>query len=85
MKKIKLQDLRVSLSKELNDLPLEITKRGKTIAYIVRTLEETSSRPKLTALVKTTKIMKDAPMFCPKHKGQRLGDYYSCGCIVKAV
>jgi len=83
MKKIKLQDLRVSLSKELNDLPLEITKRGKTIAYIVRTLEETSSRPKLTALVKTTK--KDAPMFCPKHKGQKLGDYYSCGCQVNAV
>ena len=83
MKKIKLQDLRVSLSKELNDLPLEITKRGKTIAYIVRTLEETSSRPKLTALVKTTK--KDAPMFCPKHKGQKLGDYYSCGCKVNAV
>ena len=80
-----LEILKKTIGKELENLPIEVTKRGKTIAYIVRTLEETSSRPKLTALVKTIKIMKDAPMFCSKHKGQRLGDYYSCGCKVNVV
>jgi len=80
-----LEILKKTIGKELENLPIEVTKRGKTVAYIVRTLEETSSRPKLTALAKTIKIMKDAPMFCSKHKGQRLGDYYSCGCKVNAV
>ena len=83
MRKLNLKALRNNIGNELSNLPIEVLKNGKTIAYIVRTLEETSSRPKLTALVKTTK--KDAPMFCPKHKGQRLGDYYSCGCKVNAV
>ena len=85
MRKLNLKALRNNIGNELSNLPIEVLKRGKTIAYIVRTLEETSSRPKLTALAKTIKIMKDAPMFCPKHKGQRLGDYYSCGCKVNAV
>jgi len=85
MRKMPLEILKKTIGKELENLPIEVTKRGKTVAYIVRTLEETSSRPKLTALVKTIKIMKDAPMFCSKHKGQRLGDYYSCGCKVNAV
>ena len=85
MRKMPLEILKKTIGKELENLPIEVTKRGKTIAYIVRTLEETSSRPKLTALAKTIKIMKDAPMFCSKHKGQRLGDYYSCGCKVNAV
>ena len=85
MRKMPLEILKKTIGKELENLPIEVTKRGKTVAYIVRTLEETSSRPKLTALVKTIKIMKDAPMFCPKHKGQKLGDYYSCGCKVNAV
>ena len=85
MRKMPLEILKKTIGKELENLPIEVTKRGKTVAYIVRTLEETSSRPKLTALAKTIKIMKDAPMFCSKHKGQRLGDYYSCGCKVNAV
>ena len=83
MRKLNLKALRNNIGNELSNLPIEVLKNGKTIAYIVRTLEETSSRPKLTALVKTT--TKDAPMFCPKHKGQKLGDYYSCGCKVNAV
>ena len=85
MRKLNLKALRNNIGNELSNLPIEVLKNGKTIAYIVRTLEETSSRPKLTALAKTIKIMKDAPMFCSKHKGQRLGDYYSCGCKVNVV
>ncbi len=27
--------------------------------------------------------VKEAPMFCPKHRAMRLGDTYTCGCKVR--
>jgi len=87
MREVNLQDLRVNLSKELNDLPIEITKRGKTIAYIV-TEPEIVKTPKslpvpsknAVTLAKKAVSLADAPKTCPKHGGTRLGDHYSCGC-----
>lgn len=72
MKDIKLQDLRVNLSKKLSDLPLRITKRGKTIAYIVKSVEDLNK----------SRLAASASMFCPIHNRMKTGDTYQCGCQV---
>jgi len=93
MRSINLKDLRSNLGKELNDLPIKIIKRGKTIAFIVSELESNSksiasaikAKPSKNAVTLAKKIVSlaDAPKVCPKHGGTRLGDHYTCGCPVK--
>jgi len=87
MRKLTLEDFKKAIGKELANLPIEITKRGKTIAYIV-TEPEIVKTPKslpvpsknAVTLAKKAVSLADAPKTCPKHGGIRLGDHYSCGC-----
>lgn len=85
MRQVTIENLKKHLSKEIIDLPLEVTKRGKTIAYIVRTLDRTEeAKDAKDAILKLEQFIrgKDAPMFCPKHNRMRAGDNYMCGCKV---
>lgn len=72
MRKINLKALRTTLGKELANLPIEVLKNGKTIAYIVK-LSDDLNKSKLAA---------SAPMFCPIHNRMKTGDTYQCGCQV---
>jgi len=89
MRKLTLEDFKKAIGKELANLPIEITKRGKTIAYIV-TEPEIVKTPKslpvpsknAVTLAKKAVSLADAPKTYPKHGGIRLGDHYSCGCSI---
>ena len=51
MRKLTLENLRKAIGKELANLPIEITKRGKTIAYIVTEPEIAKTQESLPVTV----------------------------------
>ncbi len=72
MRKLNLKALRTNLGKELANLPIEVLKNGKTVAYIVKSLDDLNK----------SKLIIGAPMFCPIHNRMKTGDTYQCGCQV---
>jgi len=45
MRKIDISKFRNNIKKELNDLPVAITRYGKIFAYVVENLEEKQDKP----------------------------------------